>query len=473
MRIAPYFVFVYVAMSFAVSDSELGSLSSAEDGGFVPVTQAPAVAAASGRGTARRRTRSSARVSVQQLADWPVHRILGELYSRDVSVPSGLSHGELYDYLSFQNSSSVVPQSVPFVAPSGGKRQAKKRHSQPVAPGAPAKRAGPPGPGPSADSSLASALLEMRSALTAMNARLDSMEGNAMSRVLPPSMPVPSSSVFAPVPAPLPYDVTPLRTLGTAVPAPSAGSSFLPPAAAIPDALRNQILAGHDINLVKILLCSTETADKRFVDCGEFSVILKDSDPRLSKTLTLAEFNVAFGVFRDTLCEVYPLRRAELDTYLAIISDLALSYGGSLFYEYHKSFSAKAALSIQKFNQRVDWSVVDLGLISRHFTGHKTLACTVCGSFSHTTSLCPRTALQRLSTSRPLSRPDAPASSSGFRPKRQVQTFRGSTPHLCMNFNESVCTYPNCRFLHACSWCGDSHPRSVCPRRPRPAHSGK
>ncbi len=148
------------------------------------------------------------------------------------------------------------------------------------------------------------------------------------------------------------------------------------------------ILTGHDVNLVKILLCGFESADKRFVDCRDFSVVLKDSDPRLSKTLTLAEFNVAFRVFRDTICEVYPQRRQELDTYLAIISDLALTYGGSLFYEYQKSFSAKAAMYVQKFNQRLDWSVVDLALISRHFTGHKTLACSICGSFSHTSFLC-------------------------------------------------------------------------------------
>ncbi len=52
------------------------------------------------------------------------------------------------------------------------------------------------------------------------------------------------------------------------------------------------------------------------------------------------------------MCEVYPQRREELDTYLAIISDPALTYGGSLFYEYHKSFSAKAAMYVQKFK---DW----------------------------------------------------------------------------------------------------------------------
>ena len=87
------------------------------------------------------------------------------------------------------------------------------------------------------------------------------------------------------------------------------GLSVPAPAAAIPDSLRNQILTGQDVNLVKILLCASEPADKRFVDCGNFTVVLKDSDPRLSKTLTMAEFNVAFSVFRDTICEMYPQRQ--------------------------------------------------------------------------------------------------------------------------------------------------------------------
>ena len=91
---------------------------------------------------------------------------------------------------------------------------------------------------------------------------------------------------------------------------------------------------------------------------------------------------------------MYPERRVELNRYLAIISDLAIAYGGILFYEYHKSFSVKAAFHIQKFNQRLDWSVVDLTLISRHFTGHQALSCAVCGCFSHTASLCPKIGIQ-------------------------------------------------------------------------------
>lgn len=61
----------------------------------------------------------------------------------------------------------------------------------------------------------------------------------------------------------------------------------------------------------------------------DISVILKDSDPRLTKSLTMAKFNVAFAVFRDIICKVFPDRRKEVD---AIISVLAMSYGGTLFF---------------------------------------------------------------------------------------------------------------------------------------------
>ncbi|KAK2854563.1 hypothetical protein Q7C36_006432 [Tachysurus vachellii] len=104
----------------------------------------------------------------------------------------------------------------------------------------------------------------------------------------------------------------------------------------------------------------------------------------------MPKFNVAFCVFRDVICDTYPERRAELDTYLAIISDLAMTYGRTLFYEYHKSFSAKSAMYIQRLNQRLDWLAVDLALISRHFTGHRALSCSLSGAFTHTPSLCPR-----------------------------------------------------------------------------------
>ena len=149
--------------------------------------------------------------------------------------------------------------------------------------------------------------------------------------------------------------------------------------------------------------------------------------------LTFAEFSVAFGVYREVVCEVYPARRAELDTYLAIISDLVVSYGGTLFYEYHKSFSAKAAMFIQRFNQRLDWSTVDLALISRHFTGHQVLSCSICGSLAHSTALCSQ-ASTRLAYS-----------GSSSRPAPQVNAQK--TP-VCFNCNEKLCKMCNCKYLH-------------------------
>lgn len=113
--------------------------------------------------------------------------------------------------------------------------------------------------------------------------------------------------------------------------------------------------------------------------------MLKDSDPHFS---TLPEINLAFGVFRDFIYEMCPSHRGEFDTYQANISNLAMTWGGRQFSGYHKSFSAKAAMHIQRFDQRHDWSIVDLALISRQFLGHQALWCSVCNSFSHSTHLC-------------------------------------------------------------------------------------
>ncbi|XP_030269433.1 uncharacterized protein LOC115579872 [Sparus aurata] len=479
MRLLSYLLALLIAMSLTISDLGSESPSLEEEVGAIPETQAQSAEVHSGNESDAPRLRRSSRTTRKRLAGWPVHRILEALYARNIPVPSGLNHEELFNYLQVQENPAGTQELNSGAAhpPSKGKAAAKRRSApQPDAPrpavNIPIKRPKQSQPGTSNEAAILSSLLEVKSALNVMNSRIHSLEiANSSAPNINNTGPSASTSDTA-LAAPLPADVTPQRSLGTAVPAPTMGSRFLPPAAAIPDSLRNQILTGQDVNLVKILLCGSESADKRFVDCGDFSVVLKDSDPRLSKTLTMAEFNVAFGVFRDTICEKYPQRREELDTYLAIISDLGLSYGGSLFYEYHKSFSAKAAMYIQKFNQRLDWSVVDLPLISRHFTGHKTLACSICGSFSHTTSLCPRTAFQDLSTPKP--QPKNPVLNQvNHPPKRQVFFPSGFKTPTCINFNENVCTYPNCKFMHVCSWCGDSHPRSVCPRRLRPAKSGK
>ena len=84
--------------------------------------------------------------------------------------------------------------------------------------------------------------------------------------------------------------------------------------------------------LTLVLLCS-DYNDRRIVDCGDEPVMLTDRDARLFKSPTLAEF-IAFSVFVDVICKVFSARRTELDTYLANISDSAMTQGGSLFSEH-------------------------------------------------------------------------------------------------------------------------------------------
>jgi len=83
---------------------------------------------------------------------------------------------------------------------------------------------------------------------------------------------------------------------------------------------------------------------------------VKASDPHLNRDL-IGQFLVAFGVYRDVICSVYPERRQELDSYLALIGDLSQNYAKNVFFQYHKSFSSKAALFISQANSRLDWSV--------------------------------------------------------------------------------------------------------------------
>lgn len=45
-------------------------------------------------------------------------------------------------------------------------------------------------------------------------------------------------------------------------------------------------------------------------------MVLRDTNPRPTKILKLAEFVVAFGVLRDVMGEGFPERRVELDMYL-------------------------------------------------------------------------------------------------------------------------------------------------------------
>ena len=219
--------------------------------------------------------------------------------------------------------------------------------------------------------------------------------------------------------------------------------------------------------------------DKRIATGDNFAAVLKSADPRLGRDLSIGEFLVAFGIYRDVICSVFPARRQELDAYLALIGDLNLKYGRNIFYQYHKALSSKSALYISQYNTAIDWSILDTELLVLLTGGQQALACNNCGDLGHSAPLCPRVPFQFPSQANTQATQPAvataPSPNQSSAPRldkmgRQVHMFNNKP--VCNNFNYNVCAFPNCHFLHVCSSCGEAHPRFICPRmpsRPRPS----
>lgn len=384
-----------------------------------------------------------------------------------VIAAPGLSSAQLRDLLDAtdvagsQNAFTALLQAQPSVSTEpappirGRKRTSKSSHPEASIQKRGCRRSldssEPPPAHPAADSP--PALDAIVSSLHLITTRLQALEDATRQPVLPHQA---STSVQSAL------NVSPQFSLASASAAASTtGRSFIPQNANISASLRSQILQGKDINLIRLLLPSPE-CDKTISTQAGFSALLKTADPRLSRDLSIGEFLVAFGVFRDVICSVFPDRRKEFDTYLSIIGDLNLRYGRNIFYLYHKAFSSKAAFHISQFNSNIDWSVLDTELLVLVAGGQQPLSCSSCGALGHAAPLCPKLPFER-NAAVPSPQAALPARFNDSR-GRQVLTFNNKP--ICNNFNSSVCSYPSCAFLHICSACCEAHPKFVCPRLP-------
>lgn len=93
----------------------------------------------------------------------------------------------------------------------------------------------------------------------------------------------------------------PNHTLASTIPAPSLAGPYIPQAANISDKVRVQILQGKDINLFSLLSPSRD-ATKNFFTGNNTTAVLKASDPRPARDITIWEFLVAFGVMSYAQC---------------------------------------------------------------------------------------------------------------------------------------------------------------------------
>ncbi|MGH0175424.1 UNVERIFIED_CONTAM: hypothetical protein FKN15_070315 [Acipenser sinensis] len=233
----------------------------------------------------------------------------------------------------------------------------------------------------------------------ALSVRLDKLENPALA---PPAFSSSTPAYTFGMSSSVPHVAPPEFNLSSATeassPSPRAITSH-----SISPKIRKRIIEGKDVNLVAILIASSEFLDHRVVDCGDVSVTLKSSDSRLQKSLSVGEFVLAFSIYRDILCSVYPHRLQELNRYLFLVVELSVRYGGTLFYQYHRAFSAKAAATLSADNRIVDWSSSDPDLFTRIFSGIRANACSTCASTAHSSYLCPKAAASSLQpTSHPL-----------------------------------------------------------------------
>lgn len=245
-------------------------------------------------------------------------------------------------------------------------------------------------------------------------------------------------------------------------------SDSLPRVDIVSPSIRRDIIAGKDVNLAALLIpgYNTDDSSSRHLVRGSEIVPLKPlTDSRLTRTLTLPEFLKAFSVYKNVMTGVYPVRRAELDTYQNDIIDMATRFPAA-FYEYHKAFSARAAAMLTNNNIKIDWATRDTTLFCSIFAGQRANTCTVCNSLTHTATFCSQT-FQSQGHKTVFNSPQHNSNVDRARPHsdmwgRQRVVYQGK--EICNNFNATAgCNKTSCRFCHICSCCkSPNHPGHLC-----------
>ena len=166
------------------------------------------------------------------------------------------------------------------------------------------------------------------------------------------------------------------------------------------------------------------------------------------------------------MVQAYPHRSDELAAYLSDIVDMATDYGGTMFYQYHKQFSARAAALLLNHSVKVDWSIKDNDLYCKVFAGRRANSCDLCSSIAHSTEFCPLNLHQPKNQflKRPITERSRSMTTTAYQSKRVKYDLMPSGQEICNNFNTKGCSRgSNCLYAHACMLCkSEMHSRAEC-----------
>ena len=120
-----------------------------------------------------------------------------------------------------------------------------------------------------------------------------------------------------------------------------------------------------------MLLIPTMDSDSqtKIIDQDSNRIVVRSNYARRQRHLTIHEFHIAFSDFKNVVSEKEPERRKELDAYSDLIDSMFGQFGGSHFYEYHKSFVRKAEQYFLTMGVSVDWLCRDSALYMQTLTG--------------------------------------------------------------------------------------------------------
>ena len=156
----------------------------------------------------------------------------------------------------------------------------------------------------------------------------------------------------------------------------------------------------------------------------------------------------------------------ELMAYMATIVRVSQDYAGLAWVRYDAAFRRQAALT-----GCTRWSMINTTLYTTCFTGlaSSTKRCKLCFATSHTEKECaqggdPDPGMKdRLKAIE--SAVLALTGAKGDRQERPTTSLIRATAETCRKWNSSGCTYPRCKYTHACSVCKGSHPATRCSAR--------
>ena len=221
------------------------------------------------------------------------------------------------------------------------------------------------------------------------------------------------------------------------------------------------------------------------------------TQPRAANKRTVTDLSSwfeAWNVYAAVIIAHYPARASAIIAYQRIICEASSKSSPQAWLKYDARFRSLAAADrCLRWDQKANdlWlecftptssatssphSATTASASTTSPATHKPISrvrrpCTYCGSLNHFPDNCSQNPFRGSRHSSAFiptgGRPNTRDPSTQFTQRLQPLSERTSTPFLCRDFNNGVCSRAqSCRFRHVCSNCGDNaHAKRDCPRR--------